>query len=107
MQDLNNNVSGHKDKTKNQRVLHLRLLDFAEWRERRQSANGKLFLGQNPLRSAAWQQAPVMKMSARCWEAKPDVCAFGFCAPDTGEPSKKPIRIITNSKKAARLLNLT
>ena len=105
MQNLNNNVPGHKDKIKNQRALCLRPRDFAEWCERRQSANGKLFLGENPLRSAAWQQAPVIKMSARCREAKPDMCAFGLCAPDTGEPIKKSARTITNSKEAARLLN--
>ena len=64
MQNLSNNVPGHKHKIKNQRALHLHLLDFAEWCERRQSANGKLFLGENPLRSAAWRQTPVMKMSA-------------------------------------------
>ena len=57
------------------------------------------------MRSAAWQQVPVMKMSDRCWEAKPDVCAFGLCAPDTGEPTKKSTRIITNSKETARPLN--
>ena len=34
------------------------------------------------------------------------MCAFGPCAPDTGEPIKKPTRIITNSKETARLLNL-
>ena len=64
-QNLNNHVPGHKDKVKNQRALHLQLLDFAEWCARRHTANGKLFLGENPLPSAAWQQAPVMKMSAR------------------------------------------
>ena len=34
------------------------------------------------------------------------MCAFGLCAPDTGEPIEKSTRIITNSKGAARLLNL-
>ena len=47
-----------------------------------------------------------MKMSARCWEAKPDLCAYGLIAPDTGEAIHKSTRIITNSKEAARLLNL-
>ena len=94
MQSLNNKVHGHQDKIALQRQMHIRLLDFAEWCERCQSAHGKLFLGENPLRSAAWQQVPVMKMSDRCWEAKPDMCAFGLCAPDTGEPIKKPTRII-------------
>ena len=105
MQNLNAKVPGHQTKIALQRQTHLRLLDFAEWCERRQSANGKLFLGENPLRSAAWQQVPVMKMSERCWEAKPDMCAFGLCAPDTGEPIKKSTRIVTNSKETARLLN--
>ena len=34
------------------------------------------------------------------------MCAFGLCAPDTGEPTKKSTRITTNSKEAARLLNI-
>ena len=34
------------------------------------------------------------------------MCAFGLCAPDTGEPIKKSTRVITNSKEAARLLNI-
>ena len=106
MQNLNSKVPGHAERLAHQRELHSKMLSFAEWCERRQSAHGGLFLGENPMGSVAWQQPPCMRMSRRCYEAKLDQCMFGLKAPDTQEPIKKATKMLTTSRCAARNLSL-
>jgi len=88
------------------KATHMKMLGFAEWCERRQSANGKLFLGENPLTCLAWQQPPCLRLSRRCYEAVLDQCMFNMRAPDNHMLVKKPTKILTTSKSAARNLSI-
>ena len=106
MQNMNNKVPGHAARLSQQRSVHLKMLAFAEWCERRQSANGGLFLGENPMGSIAWQQPPCLRMSRRCYEVKLDQCMFELRAPDTQESIKKPTKMLTTSRSAARNLSI-
>ena len=106
MQNMNNKVSGHAAHLCQQRSVHLKMLAFAEWCERRQSANGGICLGENPMGSIAWQQPPCLRMSRRCYEMKLDQCMFGLRAPDTQESIKKPTKMPTTSRSAARNLSV-
>ena len=106
MQNMKNKVPGHAERLGHQGFLHLKMLAFAEWCERRQSANGGLFLGENPMGSIAWQQPPCLRMSHRCYEVKLDQCMFELRAPDTEESTKKPTKMLTTSRSAARSLSV-
>ena len=106
MQNMNIRVPGHAQRLAAQRALHMKMLSFAEWCERRQSAHGGFFLGENPISSMAWQQPPCQRMSRRCYEVKLDQCMFNLKAPDTDEPIKKATKMLTTSKSAARNLSI-
>ena len=106
MQNMNSRVPGHPEKLMRDKANHMKMLGFAEWCERRQSANGKLFLGENPLTSLAWQQPPCLRLSRRCYEAVLDQCMFNMRAPDNHMLVKKPTKILTTSKSAARNLSI-
>ena len=45
-------------------------------------------------------------MSRRCYEVKLDQCMFGLRAPDTQENIKKPTKMLTTSRSAARNLSV-
>ena len=106
MQNMNNKVLGHAERLAQQRSLHLEMLAFAEWRERRQSANCGLFLGENPMGSIAWRQPQCLRMSRRCYEVELDQCMFRRCAPDTQESIKKPTKMLTTGFSAASNLSI-
>ena len=106
MQNMNNKVPGHAGRLAQQRSLHLKMLAFAECCGRRQSTNGGLFLGGNPMGSIAWQQSPCLRMSRRCYEVKLDQCMFRLRAPDAQESIKEPTKMLTTSHSAARNLSI-
>jgi len=87
------------------RTQHRALTKFAARCEKRQRDNHKLFLGENPLGSAAWKLPEMKEMFRHCHEALPHMCAYGLRDPATQLYLRKATRIVTSSLKAAELLS--
>ena len=106
MQNMTYKVRGHAERLAQQGSLHPKMSVFADWCKRRQSANDALVLGENPMGSIAWQQPPYLRMYRRCYKVKLDQCMFGLRAPDAQDNIKRPTKMLTKSRSAARNLSI-
>ena len=81
------------------RVLLRFARDVALWQRHR----GKAVLGENPLRSGAWKEDPIIEGFGGLSEALADQCCFGLKHPNNGMALKKPTRFVGQEEVVAPL----
>ena len=84
-------------------------LEFVARMYRRQLANGKLFLHEQPATALSWKEKSIMELLARSdvQLVVADQCQYGLTAPSKGGerlPALKPTKCMTNAPSLAALL---
>ena len=94
LQALNYRTTQEKAKLGELRQMERPLLNFVEEVAAKQRRRGGAILGENPLRSRAWEEPAIIAAFQGMDQGQVDMCTHGLRRPDDGKPLKKPTRLV-------------